>query len=76
MNLNRIYGLFKTYVPNYWFSPKNNWPSVLANYSNITVGVCIKIFTLNSDYYNNTVGVILTAQYSMIFYLEVALATI
>ena len=33
----------------------------MANYSNPTMGFYIKIFTLNSDYYNNTVGVILTA---------------
>ena len=49
------------------------WPTVQI----FLWGFISKFFTLNSDYYSNTIGVILTAlQYFMIFYLEQVLVII
>ncbi len=62
MNINRIYGLFLRHmfliigsVPR--IIDLVYWPSIQI----ILWGFISKFFTLNSDYYSNTVGVILTA---------------
>ena len=62
MNINRIYGLFLRHmfliigsVPR--IIDLIYWPSIQI----ILWGFISKFFTLNSDYYNNTIGVILTA---------------
>ena len=62
MNFNKIYALgLKTYLFNNEFFSKNFRFNLLANSSNFSLGFYIKIFTLSSEYYSNTVGVILTA---------------
>ena len=52
---------FKTSLFNNEFVPKGVRFNLLANCTNISMGFYIKIFTLNSEYYSNTVGIILTA---------------
>ncbi len=62
MNINRIYGLFLRHMYLIVGSIPRiidlvYWPSIQI----LLWGFISKFFTLNSDYYNNTVGVILTA---------------
>ena len=62
MNLNRIYGLFLRHMYLIIGSIPRiidliYWPTIQI----LLWGFISKFFTLNSDYYNNTVGVILTA---------------
>tara|TARA_A100001011_G_scaffold253142_1_gene261414 strand:+ start:3419 stop:4210 length:792 start_codon:yes stop_codon:yes gene_type:complete len=62
MNFNRIYGLFLRHMYLITGSLPRiidlvYWPSIQI----LLWGFISKFFTLNSDYYNNTVGVILTA---------------
>ncbi len=62
MNLNRIYGLFLRHMYLIISSVPRiidliYWPTIQI----VLWGFISKFFTLNSDYYNNTVGVILTA---------------
>ena len=62
MNLNRIYGLFLRHM----YLIIGSIPSIidLVYWPTIQIllwGFISKFFTLNSDYYSNTVGVILTA---------------
>ena len=62
MNLNRIYGLFLRHMYLIIGSVPRiidlvYWPTIQI----LLWGFVSKFFTLNSDYYNNTVGVILTA---------------
>ena len=62
MNFNKIYALgFKAPLFNNEFISKSFRFNLLANCANFFVGFYIKIFYINSEYYNNTVGVILTA---------------
>ena len=70
MNFNKIYalGLRHLYLIKNYF--KSFGPYILANSSNFFMGFYFKFFTLNSDYYSNTVGIILTAAIFMIFCLE------
>ena len=61
MNLNRIYGLFLRH----FFLIKGSFPRILdliywPTIQIILWGFISKFFTIYSDYYNNTVGVILT----------------
>ena len=62
MNFNRIYGLFLRHMYLIIGSIPRiidlvYWPTIQI----LLWGFISKFFTLNSDYYNNTVGVILTA---------------
>ena len=62
MNINRVYALFLRHM----FLITGSLPRIidLIYWPSIQIllwGFISKFFTLNSDYYNNTIGVILTA---------------
>ena len=61
MNFNKIYalGLRHLYLIRILF--KGYWTNLLAHGTNLFMRFISKFFTLNSEYYSNTVGVILTA---------------
>ena len=72
MSWNKIFVKLKAFISNKKFFPKNIRFNILAFNPDFPLGFYFKIFTLNSSYFENTVGVILSAQYFMIFYLDQA----
>ena len=62
MNLNKMYGLFfETFLSDQKLFSQNYRSYLLAYNTDYSLGVYFKIFfSLYSDYYNNTLGVILT----------------
>ena len=62
MNWYKVYGLsLRHFLFNKEFLSKNFRFNLLAINTNISWGFISKFFTLSSTYYNNTVGVILSA---------------
>ena len=61
MNFSKIYALGLRHLYLIMNSFQSTWSYLLAYSSNFLWGFISKFFTLNSEYYSNTVGVILTA---------------
>ena len=77
MSLGKIYALALRHM----YLISNSFPRIidLIYWPTVQIflwGFISKFFTLNSDYYSNTVGIILTAAILYDFYLELALVSI
>ena len=77
MNLNKMYGLFLRH----FYLIKSSLPRILdliywPTIQIILWGFISKFFSIYSDYYNNTLGVILHVQFFMIFFLGQVLVLI
>ena len=61
MNWNKIFALSLRHIYLIKAPFKNFRLNLVTKYTNISLGFISKFFTLNSSYYENTVGIILSA---------------